>query len=253
MPLKKILLTNDDGYDSPGLRALCTALEEKYSVTVAAPMTEQSGKGHSFTYKQGISYEFDNSAESPVYRVSGTPSDAVKLALANLLDERPDCVISGINDGVNLGIASFYSGTVGAAREAVFWRIPAVAFSADYRSSGDFDRLAAEAVTILETMDEKGMLVPRGNHLYNVNFPYGRLDRRKLRFCRQSLAYYSDAYEEVHENGRRKLFVKGKMVEIEESLVYDIPAFEAGYTTVTPMSIDSTCDRTMEKIKDIQL
>src|SRR5689334_16653821 len=121
-----ILLTNDDGYDAPGLKALAEALEDFATVSIVAPNGEKSGAAQSLTLRQPIVCHAKGERH---WAVDGTPADSVIVALHRLLPEKPDLVISGINAGANLGENVYYSGTVGAAREAALHHIPAVAIS----------------------------------------------------------------------------------------------------------------------------
>src|SRR5436853_3597169 len=121
-----ILLTNDDGYQAEGLRALATTLEGFATVSIVAPSLERSGAAQSLTLRQPI---VCNRIGEREWAIDGTPADCVIVALHKLLPERPDMVVSGINFGANLGENVYYSGTVGAAREAALHHIPAVAMS----------------------------------------------------------------------------------------------------------------------------
>src|SRR5881392_1512620 len=134
-PAKKlphILLTNDDGYDAPGLKALAGALEGWATVSIVAPNGEKSGAAQSLTLRQPIVCHPKGEGH---WAVDGTPADAVIVALHKLLPEKPDLVISGINHGANMGENVYYSGTVGAAREGALHHIPAVAISLCARKS----------------------------------------------------------------------------------------------------------------------
>src|SRR5262249_22465804 len=121
--MPNILLTNDDGYGAEGLRALQEALEDLATVWVVAPLAEQSGTAQSLTLRRPIVVHARGERH---WAVDGTPADAVIVALHRLLPERPDLVISGINHGANMGDERYYSGTVGAAREAALHHIAAV-------------------------------------------------------------------------------------------------------------------------------
>src|SRR6266481_3564921 len=121
-----ILLTNDDGYSAEGLRVLAEALQDFATVSIVAPSAERSGAAQSLTLRQPIVV---HPKQDRHWAVDGTPADAVIVALHKLLPERPDLVISGINHGSNMGENVYYSGTVGAAREAALHHIPAVAMS----------------------------------------------------------------------------------------------------------------------------
>lgn len=127
-----LLLVNDDGFDSANLRALCLAAGKRgHRVTVCAPSTQQSAKGHSFTVFQPLlAHRREMDGAEAAWAVDGTPVDCARLGMMELCPGRPDLVMSGINRGYNTGLATFVSGTVGAAREAAFQGLPAMAVSA---------------------------------------------------------------------------------------------------------------------------
>ncbi|MBN1344185.1 MAG: 5'/3'-nucleotidase SurE [Phycisphaerae bacterium] len=130
MPLPHVLISNDDGYDAPGLRALHAALSGMARVSVVAPARGVSSAGHGVTDRRPIDVErCDVEPFGMIHIVDGLPADCARLGVLELLDERPDWVVSGINRGGNLGVDVFYSGTVAVAREAAFLGIPAVAVS----------------------------------------------------------------------------------------------------------------------------
>ena len=247
MAMQTVLITNDDGIFAPGIAALVDAFSEHYTVIVAAPKVEQSGKGHSFTYQTGLTFEESTLFEEQhpsvkAYEITGAPADCVKLALSHILATLPDFIISGINCGENLGIASFYSGTAAAAREGAFWRIPSLAFSTSYDSCIHMSGYAVEALAIFNHLLEHDQLQRATYSFYNINFPACKPSKAKgLKVCRQSLAYYCDKYrQEIDPTGKEHLFIDGAMREIEDDLLYDIAACRAGYITLTPLSIDST-------------
>src|SRR5580658_3037150 len=146
--MKHILLTNDDGIHAEGLRVLAAAFEGFATVSIVAPSQEQSGAAQSLTLRQPI---VCHEVAEREWAVDGTPADCVIVALHKLLPEPPDIVISGINYGANLGENAYYSGTVGAAREAALHHIPAVAMSLCSKKSGvDFAPAARIARTAAE-------------------------------------------------------------------------------------------------------
>lgn len=122
----RILVSNDDGYSAPGLEALVKALEGLGDLTVVAPETNHSGASNSLTLNRPLSVR---TASNGFIAVNGTPSDCVHVALTGLMDTRPDLVVSGINNGANMGDDTLYSGTVAAASEGYLFGIPAIAFS----------------------------------------------------------------------------------------------------------------------------
>ncbi len=126
-----ILLVNDDGIYAPGLLTLAEKLREKYEVFIVAPDREQSAVGHAITIAEPLRiYEIEQKGDFLGYAVSGTPADCVKLALRVILRRKPDLLISGINQGLNVGASLIYSGTVSAATEATMLLIPSIAQSA---------------------------------------------------------------------------------------------------------------------------
>src|SRR5229473_4778931 len=161
-----ILLTNDDGYQAEGLRALAEALEDFATVSIVAPSREQSGAAQSLTLRQPI---VCHPVAERQWAVDGTPADAVIVALHKLLPERPDMVISGINFGANLGENAYYSGTVGAAREAALHHIPALAMSLCSKGAGaKFETAARIARSTAELILKEGL---PDQVLLNVNVP----------------------------------------------------------------------------------
>ncbi|MFQ5663183.1 MAG: 5'/3'-nucleotidase SurE, partial [Terriglobia bacterium] len=156
-----ILLANDDGYFAPGLRALSEALAPLGQVLIAAPMENQSGTGHSTTTRRFVRVR---PIELPPgvsgYAIGARPATCVRLALESLVPRKPDLVISGINRGTNLGIVTFYSGTVGAAREAALVGIPAIAVSMQGDAAEDYAATAAFVAYLVEELRAEDRLQP---------------------------------------------------------------------------------------------
>src|SRR5579862_7563367 len=177
--MPNILITNDDGIHAPGLRALAAALAEVGTVTIVAPSRDHSAAAQSLTLRQPI--YCDQIAERE-YSIEGTPADAMILAFHTLLDDKPDIVFSGINRGANMGENVYYSGTVGAAREAAINRVPAIAVSQTYRTKEvDFEPAAQFTRKLAPVIMKEGL--PPGV-LLNVNFPQPWSG--KVRFTKQS-------------------------------------------------------------------
>jgi len=153
----KILLTNDDGIRAPGIRALWEALKEIADIVVAAPAQQQSATGHSITVYHPIwvtEHPFNDPRVSG-WRIGGTPADSVKIALDALMTEKPDLVVSGINQGPNLATDVLYSGTVSAAVEGAMHGIPAIAISLASYDSTDFGPAAAFCRTLVQQISEQ--------------------------------------------------------------------------------------------------
>jgi 5'-nucleotidase len=251
-----ILLTNDDGFSAKGIRFLYNELEKSSKVTIIAPKEQQSGIGHAFTYKKPITYNrFDLDNNFSGYFVSGTPADCVKFALGHLLHEKPDLVVSGINEGKNTGIASYYSGTIAAAREAAFWRVPAIAFSVCEKAIDYLNLYAHVSIKIIRKIfADKKMANQGSGFFYNVNFPSCHPDKSKgIKVTKQSLAFYNDIYKQVeNESGEKEYWIDGTLDNLELTYDYDSRAIENGFITVTPLHFDSTAYDDLAHLSDIE-
>ena len=179
----KIWVVNDDGIDSEGIRVLARHAAKFGEVTVIAPVEQCSGMSQRLTiglFEKGEAEKrirkvpFDVEGVKEAYAVEGTPTDCVIVA-AEYFDDRPDIVFSGINQGENAGIDILYSGTIGAAMEALVQRLPAIAFSLKWEATG-YELVDQEIDGIIETLLEKKL--PR-NQIWNVNFPAHKPDAYK--------------------------------------------------------------------------
>jgi 5'-nucleotidase len=233
----RILVSNDDGIFSPGIKALGLAMRALGEVYVVAPDVEQSAVGHGITVRRPLRFKHTQSAgfgEIPAYRVDGTPADCVVLGV-HLLG-RPDLLVSGINIGVNLGLDLTHSGTVAAALEGTSLGIPSIAFSLD--TSGeelDFTEAALWAQRLARLVAEKGL--PRGIFL-NVNFPAGT--PKGVLVTRLSTHHWEDTVvERLDPEGRPYYWIAGTPVGEEEEGT-DLWAVRRGYVSVTPVGLDFT-------------
>ena len=156
-----IIVTNDDGYDAPGIVSLAKAMRGLGQVRISAPAANQSASGHKITLHQNIGYSRCEVGDGiPALAVSGSPADCIMLALLGLVDRRPDIVVSGINRGENMAQDLTYSGTVAAALEAAISGIPAVAFSlarADADHPDDYQVAAQVALPIVRMVLAQGL------------------------------------------------------------------------------------------------
>jgi 5'-nucleotidase len=253
--MKKILISNDDGYESPGLLALIEALKDLAHITVVAPSTEKSACGHSLTLTRPLSFI---SVGDDFYKLDdGTPSDCIYLALHSLFeDAKPDLVISGINKGSNMGEDITYSGTAAAAMEGVLQGIPSIAISQvmDFtQPMGDF-ALAAKAIRVLVEKifaDE----FPLGERQFlNVNVPY---DSEELKFevTYAGYRYYgNDAH--LHRNPRGMEYYWLGLHPLEFKLrdgrsgLCDFEAIEQGMVSITPVKLDMSAYKSMKKLQE---
>jgi 5'-nucleotidase len=249
-----ILLTNDDGFDSPGIRSAYKAFSPSYNVLVVAPDQEQSGIGHAFTFNRPVYLEEAADGAFTGWRVKGTPSDCVKLGISHVLRRRPDAVISGINIGENSGISGFYSGTVAAARESAFWRVPGFAFSLEKNGEAHLDRYARQAVEIFERiMPIAANGLSRQTPIYyNVNFPACSPEAcAGIRIARQSCAFFDDRYAPSGDKGG--LMIYGDKVGIEPSDQFDTRALMNGHITIAPLHVDATAHEAVDKLKSLAI
>lgn len=229
-----ILLTNDDGYDAPGLKALVAVLEGWATVTVVAPNGEKSGAAQSLTLRQPIVCHEKGERR---WAVDGTPADAVIVALHRLLPEKPDLVISGINHGANMGENVYYSGTVGAAREAALHHIPSVAMSLcakkDNLHFADAAKLARSAAELIlkEGLPDQVLL--------NINVPEPW--KGGVRFTRQSKKITRNQLSEGKDpKGRTYYWIFEQKIEKDVERDTDYEAVFAGEVSVTPLHLDPT-------------
>ena len=161
----KILLSNDDGYFAPGLNILAEHLAKIADITVVAPERNRSGASNSLTLDRPLSVR---KASNGFFYVNGTPTDCVHIALTGLMDEMPDMVISGINDGANMGDDTIYSGTVAAAMEGYLLEIPSFAVSMSQHNATHFESAARVAVELVQHYQKAGFASPT---LLNINVP----------------------------------------------------------------------------------
>ncbi|MGO8880607.1 MAG: 5'/3'-nucleotidase SurE [Desulfomonilaceae bacterium] len=243
-----ILLTNDDGIHAEGLRSLRAFAQTLGEVIVAAPNTEQSAVGHSITLYDPIkAHEVYDNGVFYGYAIGGTPADSVKLAIHYLLPRRPDLVISGINNGANLGINVLYSGTVSAATEAAILGTPAIAVSIAAKKNPPFERtfpfLKKIALWVLKNNLPEGVAL-------NVNVPATPMDQIKgIKVTRQSLSRFHETFERREDpRGDFYYWLSGESAPDEDEDDVDISALRNGYVSVTPLFYDLTAHKHTEDL-----
>jgi 5'-nucleotidase len=229
-----ILLTNDDGYQAPGLRTLAAALQSFASVSIVAPSQEQSGAAQSLTLRRPIVCQQIAERE---WAVDGTPADCVIVALHKLLPEKPDMVISGINHGANLGENVYYSGTVGAAREAALHHIPAVAMSLCSKSATvKFESAARVARSAAELILQEGL---PDQVLLNINVPEPWSG--EVKFTRQSKKITRNQLSEGKDpRGRSYFWLFEQRIDKDVAPDTDYAAIFSGSVSITPLHLDPT-------------
>lgn len=246
-----ILVTNDDGFDAPGLRALVEALRPLGELYVSAPAMEQSGKGHSVaTTREPILVSERRQPDGKTwFAVEAPPATCVRLGLEVLLPRRPDVVISGINRGENLGILVYYSGTLGAAREAAISGIPAIAVSMRGNDERDYVAAAAFIQQLVKELRARQLLKP--GLFLNVNVPSG--ERKGVEVARLSTRATHERFERrTSPRGRVYFWSAWEPLETDE-VGTDVAAFARGFITLTPMSLDVTNPAAIESLKALGL
>ncbi len=229
----RILVTNDDGIAAPGILALTLALQSLGDITVVAPAENQSGKGHSIITSDPILVDPAVVAgAAQAYAVTGPPATCVKVGVRSLTSDRPDLVVSGINRGYNVGMVTYVSGTVGAAREAALLGIPAIAASLAVEETNYGP--AGEAVRRLAEMVRASGLDP--GVLLNVNVPSGpAADFKGFQLTRQSASAGQERFEEQKSPGGRRVFWSVWKEPSGDREGTDVWAVEHGYVSVTPL------------------
>jgi len=253
---KEILITNDDGFDARGLRALIEAVKDLAHITVVAPTGEKSACGHSLTLTRPLRFV---QVDDDFYKLDdGTPSDCVYLALHSLYgDAKPDLLISGINRGANMGEDITYSGTVAGAMEAVLHGVPAISISqvlgmSQHGIDEDYT-LAKKVIRDLVKKVLEGEFPLPHRELLNVNVPL-HADEIAYQVTYAGYRFYeNDAH--LHKNPRAEEYwwlglhpLQSKKRDIEG--VTDFEAIEAGKVSLTPVMLDLTAYKSMKKLED---
>lgn len=234
--MKRILVSNDDGIHAPGIQALVTALEGLGEVTVVAPLTEQSATSHALTLHRPLRIK---ELAPRRFAVEGTPTDCVLVAVREFLKEKPDLVVSGINQGPNLGEDTLYSGTVAAAMEGSILGIGSVAISLASWRYTEFDAAAQVAAHLVGRL-LKRELPPR--FLVNVNVPPLAADAiRGYRLTQLGSRVYNDAVvRKTDPRGRDYYWIGGAEPSWKATPHSDFAAVEEGFVSLTPLLLDMT-------------
>lgn len=257
-----ILISNDDGIFAQGIRTLAnTFADADYQVVVVAPDRERSATGHGLTLHHPIRADiiegiFDERVEA--WSCSGTPSDCVKLALSEILKEKPDFVLSGINQGSNLGTDILYSGTVSAAMEGTMDGITSVAFSLASFTFRQFQPSANYALKLIRQLANNPLPSPS---LLNVNIPPVEEDSIKgVKITRQGIRHYIENFQSrIDPRGRSYYWLAGELVEEVEQpehiylppdLLTDVQAIKEDYITITPLQYNLTDVVTVKTLQD---
>jgi len=258
----KLLISNDDGISALGIRTLANTLAEAgHEVTVVCPDRERSATGHGLTLHQPIRAEIVDSIFHPnikAWACSGTPSDCVKLALWALLDSPPELILSGINQGANLGTEIIYSGTVSAAMEGIIEGIPSIALSLTSHTSKDFQPAAKFAKILVEQIAAKPL---PDLMLLNVNVPsVSWPDIGGAKITRQGIRRYVDVFDKrVDPRGKTYYWLTGEVLEdieppkglnLSEDIPVDVHVIRENYISITPLQYNLTYGNVLHQLHE---
>ncbi len=252
----KILICNDDGYQAPGIIALHQALSELAEVEVVAPEQNNSAKSNALTLHTPL---YVQRADNGFRYVNGTPADCVHIALTGLLGYRPDLVVSGINNGANMGDDTIYSGTVGAAMEGYLFGVPAIAFSQVERGWAHLDAAAERARSLVQSLQTSIMALSQQAQaarvgeagqadqtlrpwLLNVNLPnLAREQIKGFKVARLGRRHAAEpVIQQLNPRGETMYWIGAAGPAMDDSEGTDFHATRAGYASLTPLQIDLT-------------
>jgi 5'-nucleotidase len=234
----KILISNDDGYQAPGIIALFDAMRQIADVEVVAPEHNNSAKSNALTLHSPI---YIRESHNGFRYVTGTPADCVHIALTGLLNYKPDLVVSGINNGANMGDDTIYSGTVGAAMEAYLMGVPAIAFSQVERGWQHIEDAAEMARELVVQLMSKH-IAGAEPWLLNVNIPNLPKNQLKpLRVCRLGRRHPAErVITQISPRGETMYWIGSAGAAKDEAHDTDFFATGEGHVAVTPLQVDLT-------------
>jgi 5'-nucleotidase len=246
-----ILVSNDDGYHAEGIKVLASALKRLGRVVIVAPQWEQSGTSHSLTLYRPLR---SKQIATDVYAVSGTPTDAVMIAVYCILGKKPDILISGINHGPNMGDDVTYSGTVAAAMEGTILDIPSIAISLAASNHSlpltrtRFTKAASFAARLVKAVIKNG--IPRST-LLNVNVPDSpKTDVKQFRFTKLGKREYRDVItEKIDPRGEPYFWIAGHYIITDKGPETDYGAVQKNLISVTPLDVDLTNRKILEELR----
>lgn len=232
--MRTILITNDDGIHSPGLRALGDCLAPLGRVITVAPDRDNSAISHALTMNRPLRL---TQLDQDIYTLDGTPSDCVALALGKILDHTPDLLVSGINNGPNIGDDITYSGTVSAAIEGTMYAVPSMAVSMAGEPPLDYDKADAVIRNLASKVIDYGL---PANTLMNVNIPKDSV-LKGIRITRQGRRIWKQAVKEVSDpRGRIHYWIGGGTPLLDSGKDTDVRAIGEGFVSISPIHLDLT-------------
>lgn len=246
----KILLTNDDGIYAKGLAVLWSVMREFGEVTVVAPDREMSATGHGITVDRPLRAEQVPLFDGRAWAVNGTPADCVKLGVNNILKEKPELVIAGINRGPNLGIDVLYSGTVSSALEGIILGIPSIAVSVTDFWNPNYQTAAFFVKKLLPSILRSDVCI---DTLLNINVPSLPVKEiRGIRITRLGARRYKNSFETRKDpRGREYYWLDGDVEDLDDAPDADTTAIKQKMISITPIHVDLTDYRSMELLKEI--
>ena len=249
-----ILITNDDGIYADGIIELAKSISKIANVYVVAPESQRSATGHAITIHSPIMvHKIDMGENIKSYAISGTPADCVKVGIEGLFkDINIDLVLSGINNGSNLGTDVIYSGTVSAALEGFILNKPSIAISYDevnvkreiYKDASKY------VVNLVENIKDKLDLL--NDCILNVNIPNTKIKGSKITKLGQR-NYDNAMVEKINPFGQKYYWIGGKLMELDQDEDSDIACVKDGYISIKPINIEMTNLRKFELLKDIKM
>ncbi len=247
----KILITNDDGINAIGIKKLANSLKKLGNITIVAPDRERSATGHAITMHQPLrleKVEYGDNIEA--WSLNGTPSDCIKIAIEGILNEKPDIIVSGINNGPNLGTDVLYSGTVSAAIEGAIHNIPSIALSVyGKKRQINYEGAAVHSCNLINVALENNM---PNNIVLNVNIPSLNSNEIKgVKITELGIRKYKNQFEERKDPmGKSYYWLSGSIIEIENNDISDVKCVENDYISITPLHFDLTDYDYIKKMKN---
>lgn len=257
MSLKKplILITNDDGYTAKGIKSLTQSLIGLGEIVVVGPDGPRSGMSSAITSIHPIRYQLiekDVENDITIYSCTGTPVDCIKLGISQILDRKPDLVVSGINHGSNASICVLYSGTMGAAIEGCLYKVPSIGYSLlDHHADADFSHTNIITRSLSEKILKTGL--PTGICL-NVNIPHSSNKLKGIKVCKQAPGQFVKEFKKSTDGSEKEIFwLTGYFQnDAPDDSSTDEWALENGYASIVPITVDMTAHEQVNLMKDLE-
>lgn len=249
-----ILVTNDDGISAKGMRSLYDAVKGFGEIYIVAPDSPQSGMGHAITINNPLRLNKVDLFENTIaFSCSGTPVDCVKLGIYEVMKQKPDLIVSGINHGANTSTNVLYSGTMSAAVEGAMESVPSIGFSlCNFDSDADFSVAQLVVKQIVKKVLKNGM--PEGVCL-NVNVPdLPESEFKGVKFCHQAKAFWEDSFDKREDQfGKPYFWLTGHFLDQEKTNDTDLYWIEKGYASIVPTQYDMTAYKALKELENWNL